>query len=157
MHRRDHLRASKVMADRTAHGPKIAFAGNSEISAIHGEQPVTGVTLRDTRSGEQRELAATGVFVAVGHVPRTELLVGQVALAPRGTSSSRAAPPRPTPPASSHTATPWTTPIARRSPRPGPDAQQRSTRSASSLPRARQPVSHLACGHLPTPPVAAHS
>jgi len=72
------------MADRAANDPKIAFAWNSEIAAIHGEQKVTGVTLRDALTGEQRELAATGVFVAIGHVPRTELLVGQVALDPAG-------------------------------------------------------------------------
>jgi thioredoxin reductase (NADPH) len=84
VHRRGELRASKIMADRAANDPKIDFAWNSEIAAIHGEQKVTGVTLRDTRTGEQRELPATGVFVAIGHVPRTELLVGQVALDPAG-------------------------------------------------------------------------
>jgi thioredoxin reductase (NADPH) len=80
VHRRDQLRASKIMADRAMNDPKIEFAWNSEVVAIHGENKVTGVTLRDTRTGEERELAAGGLFVAIGHVPRTELLVGQVDL-----------------------------------------------------------------------------
>src|SRR5215218_10443015 len=80
VHRRDELRASKIMADRAMNDPKIEFAWNSEVVAIHGENKVTGVTLRDTRTGEERELAAGGLFVAIGHVPRTELLVGQVDL-----------------------------------------------------------------------------
>ena len=80
VHRRDQLRASKIMADRARKDPKIEFAWNSEVVAIHGENKVTGVTLRDTRTGEERELAAGGLFVAIGHVPRTELVVGQVDL-----------------------------------------------------------------------------
>ena len=84
VHRRDQLRASKIMADRAQNDPKIAFAWNSEIVAIHGDQKVTGVTLRDTLSGVERDVPATGVFVAIGHVPRTELLVGQVDLDPEG-------------------------------------------------------------------------
>lgn len=84
VHRRDHLRASKIMADRAAADPKIQFAWNSEVVAIHGDAKVTGITLRDTRTGETREHPATGVFVAIGHVPRTELLVGQVDLDAEG-------------------------------------------------------------------------
>ena len=80
VHRRDQLRASKIMADRAANDPKIEFAWNSEVVAIHGDEKVTGVTLRDTVTGEEREHPATGVFVAIGHVPRTELLVGQLDL-----------------------------------------------------------------------------
>jgi thioredoxin reductase (NADPH) len=80
VHRRDALRASAIMAARAAADPKIAFAWNSEVVAIHGDDKVTGVTLRDTVTGEQRELAAGGVFVAIGHEPRTELLSGQVEL-----------------------------------------------------------------------------
>ncbi|MDC7123890.1 FAD-dependent oxidoreductase, partial [Cellulomonas fimi] len=71
VHRRDQLRASKIMADRAAADPKIEFAWNSEVVAIHGEDKVTGVTLRDTVTGQTREHPATGVFVAIGHVPRT--------------------------------------------------------------------------------------
>lgn len=83
VHRRDELRASKIMADRAMADPKIEFAWNSEVVAIHGEEKLTGVTLRDT-SGAERELAATGLFVAIGHVPRSDLLVGQVALDANG-------------------------------------------------------------------------
>lgn len=84
VHRRDQLRASKIMADRAANDPKIEFAWNSEVVAIHGDAKVTGVTLRDTITGETREHPATGVFVAIGHVPRSELLVGQVDLDDEG-------------------------------------------------------------------------
>jgi len=84
VHRRDQLRASKIMADRAANDEKIEFAWNSEIVAIHGDAKVTGVTLRDTVTGETREHPATGVFVAIGHVPRSELLVGQVDLDENG-------------------------------------------------------------------------
>ena len=84
VHRRDHLRASKIMADRAANDPKIEFAWNSEVVGIHGDAKVTGVTLRDTITGETREHPATGVFVAIGHVPRSELLVGQVDLDDEG-------------------------------------------------------------------------
>ncbi|WP_258725093.1 thioredoxin-disulfide reductase [Cellulomonas sp. NS3] len=84
VHRRDRLRASKIMADRAANDPKIDFAWNSEVVAIHGADKVSGVTLRDTVTGETREHPATGVFVAIGHVPRTELLHGQVELDENG-------------------------------------------------------------------------
>jgi thioredoxin reductase (NADPH) len=84
VHRRGELRASRIMADRAKNDPKIEFAWHSEVVAIHGENKVTGVTLRDTRTGEERELAAGGLFVAIGHVPRTELLVGQVDLDENG-------------------------------------------------------------------------
>ena len=80
VHRRDELRASKIMAARAMANEKIEFAWNSEVAAIHGENKVSGVTLRDTVTGEERELDATGVFVAIGHRPRTEILAGQVHL-----------------------------------------------------------------------------
>ncbi|WP_227425846.1 thioredoxin-disulfide reductase [Pengzhenrongella sicca] len=84
VHRRGELRASKIMADRAYNDPKIDFAWHSEVAAIHGEGKVSGVTLRDTRTGAEREVAAGGVFVAIGHLPRTELLVGQVDLDENG-------------------------------------------------------------------------
>ncbi len=80
VHRRDELRASKIMADRALNDPKMRFAWNSEVVAIHGTTKVTGVRLRDTVTGEERDLDATGVFVAIGHIPRNELVVGAVAL-----------------------------------------------------------------------------
>ncbi|KSW29930.1 thioredoxin-disulfide reductase [Cellulomonas sp. B6] len=84
VHRRDELRASKIMADRAFADPKISFAWNSEVAAIHGDEKVTGVTLRDTVTGEEREVGAGGLFVAIGHVPRTDLLLGQVELDENG-------------------------------------------------------------------------
>jgi thioredoxin reductase (NADPH) len=84
VHRRDSLRASKVMQDRAFANEKISFAWNSEVAAIHGENKVTGLTLRDTVTGEEREIEATGLFVAIGHDPRSELLPGQVDLDDEG-------------------------------------------------------------------------
>jgi len=84
VHRRDELRASKIMADRAMNDPKIEFAWNSTVVAIHGETKVTGATLRDTVTGAEREVPVGGVFVAIGHTPRTELVVEQVDLDPEG-------------------------------------------------------------------------
>lgn len=78
VHRRDEFRASRIMADRAAANPKIRYAWNSEVTAIHGDIKVTGVSLRDTVDGSTRELAVTGVFVAIGHLPRNELITGAV-------------------------------------------------------------------------------
>ncbi|MFC1417584.1 thioredoxin-disulfide reductase [Streptacidiphilus cavernicola] len=80
VHRRDSLRASKTMQDRAIADPKISFAWNSEVAEIHGETKLSGLTLRDTVTGETRELPVTGLFIAVGHDPRTELFKGQLAL-----------------------------------------------------------------------------
>ena len=80
VHRRDELRASKIMADRALNDPKISFAWNSEVVGIVGENRVESVVLRDTVTGEASTLDATALFVAIGHEPRTELLVGQVDL-----------------------------------------------------------------------------
>ncbi|MFE1589529.1 thioredoxin-disulfide reductase [Streptomyces sp. NPDC059402] len=80
VHRRDTLRASKVMANRAAHDPKIRFLWNSEVAEIHGDDRLTGLTLRSTRTGELRPLPVTGLFVAIGHDPRTELVKGQLDL-----------------------------------------------------------------------------
>ncbi|WP_414467270.1 thioredoxin-disulfide reductase [Kytococcus schroeteri] len=80
VHRRDALRASKVMADRAAADPKIEFAWNSEVSEILGEDKLSGVRLRDTQTGEERELDVTGLFIAIGHDPRNELVKGQIDL-----------------------------------------------------------------------------
>jgi len=84
VHRRDQLRASKIMADRAFANDKISFAWNSEVADLHGEGKLTGVTLRDTVTGETRELAVTGLFVAIGHDPRNELVKGVVDTDPEG-------------------------------------------------------------------------
>lgn len=80
VHRRDELRASKIMADRAMADPKIRFEWNSQVTQILGEDRVTGVRLRDTLTGAERDLDAGAVFVAIGHLPRTELVRGQVEL-----------------------------------------------------------------------------
>jgi thioredoxin-disulfide reductase len=80
VHRREELRASKIMAARALGNEKIAFAWNSTVEAIHGGDKVTGVSLVDTRTGQRRLLAVTGVFVAIGHDPRSELIRGVVDL-----------------------------------------------------------------------------
>jgi thioredoxin reductase (NADPH) len=84
VHRRDELRGSKIMQERAFADPKIEFAWNSEVAEIHGDDTVTGLTLRDTVTGETRELPATGLFIAIGHDPRSELLTGQVDLDDEG-------------------------------------------------------------------------
>jgi thioredoxin reductase (NADPH) len=84
VHRRDELRASKIMQDRAMADPKIEIAWNSAVEAIHGDDKLTGLTLVDTVTGEKRELAATGLFIAIGHDPRSELLHGQVRLDEEG-------------------------------------------------------------------------
>jgi thioredoxin reductase (NADPH) len=84
VHRRDTLRASRIMADRAELNPKIRWAWNSEVVGILGEGTVTGIRLRDTRTGAERELAVGGLFIAIGHEPRSELLTGQVDLDAEG-------------------------------------------------------------------------
>ncbi|WP_228976199.1 thioredoxin-disulfide reductase [Streptomyces sp. DH12] len=84
VHRRDSLRASKAMQDRAFADSKIKFAWDSEVASIHGEQKLTGLTLRNTKSGETSELPVTGLFIAVGHDPRTELFKGQLELDDEG-------------------------------------------------------------------------
>ncbi|MFE5589321.1 thioredoxin-disulfide reductase [Streptomyces sp. NPDC056549] len=84
VHRRDTLRASKAMQERAFADPKISFAWDSEVTEIHGEQKLSGLTLRDTKTGATRELAVTGLFIAVGHDPRTELFKGQLDLDEEG-------------------------------------------------------------------------
>ncbi|MCQ6552115.1 thioredoxin-disulfide reductase [Streptomyces sp. C10-9-1] len=84
VHRRDTLRASKAMQDRAFGDPKISFAWDSEVAEIHGEQKLSGLTLRNTKTGELSQLAVTGLFIAVGHDPRTELFKGQLELDDEG-------------------------------------------------------------------------
>ena len=74
VHRRDELRASAAMAKRAQEDPKISFAWNSRVVELHGEDSLTAVTLEDTVTGERRRLEASGLFVAIGQVPRSELV-----------------------------------------------------------------------------------
>ncbi len=80
VHRRDTLRASKIMAARVERDPKITPAWHSEIVGMSGAKTLESLTLRDVRTGETRELTVQGLFEAIGHIPRSELLVGQVHL-----------------------------------------------------------------------------
>ncbi|MEU2994611.1 thioredoxin-disulfide reductase [Streptomyces griseoincarnatus] len=85
VHRRDTLRASKAMQERAFADPKISFAFNSEVAEIREEGgKLVGLTLRDTVTGKTSELPATGLFVAIGHDPRTELVTGQLDLDDEG-------------------------------------------------------------------------
>ncbi|MEU9861688.1 thioredoxin-disulfide reductase [Streptomyces sp. NPDC047971] len=84
VHRRDSLRASKAMQERAFADPKIKFAWDSEVAEIHGDQKLSGLTLRNTKTGETSELPVTGLFIAVGHDPRTELFKGQLELDAEG-------------------------------------------------------------------------
>jgi thioredoxin reductase (NADPH) len=78
VHRRDKLRASKIMQDRAFDNPKIGFRWNSEVAEVLGEGKVSGLRLRDTKTAEESTLPVNGVFVAIGHEPRTELFAGQL-------------------------------------------------------------------------------
>jgi thioredoxin reductase (NADPH) len=80
VHRRDELRASKIMAARAFKNPKIKFAWNSVVTGIHGEKTLTSITLKDTVTGAVRELPVSGLFIAIGHDPRSDLVKGQVHL-----------------------------------------------------------------------------
>ncbi len=84
VHRRDQLRGSKIMQDRAFANDKIAFEWNAEVAELHGEDKLEGITLRDTVTGELRRIDATGLFIAIGHDPRSELLKGQVELDDEG-------------------------------------------------------------------------
>ena len=84
IHRRDELRASKIMQDRAFADPKLEIIWNAEIASIEGDDRLAGVTLRDTVTGETRPLEVTGLFIAIGHDPRSELLQGQVDLDDEG-------------------------------------------------------------------------
>ncbi|MFB7877119.1 MULTISPECIES: thioredoxin-disulfide reductase [unclassified Nocardia] len=84
VHRREEFRASRIMLERAKTNDKIEFVLNAEVVKVNGENSVSSLTLRDTRTGEESELAATGLFVAIGHDPRSELVKGQVALDAEG-------------------------------------------------------------------------
>ncbi|WP_426247267.1 thioredoxin-disulfide reductase [Nocardioides sp. LHG3406-4] len=80
VHRRGELRASKIMQERAFADPKLEMVWNSEVASIEGGDRLESITLRDTVTGAERPLAVTGLFIAIGHDPRSELLTGQVDL-----------------------------------------------------------------------------
>jgi len=84
IHRREELRASRIMQERAFADPKISFAWNSEVVGVLGEDRVTGVRLRDTVTGAERILDVEGLFIAIGHDPRSELFRGQLDLDDEG-------------------------------------------------------------------------
>jgi thioredoxin reductase (NADPH) len=84
IHRRDEFRASRIMLERAKDNEKITFLTNTQVLEVEGDSRVTGVRLRNSVSGEESTLAVTGVFVAIGHDPRSELVRGQVDLDPAG-------------------------------------------------------------------------
>lgn len=84
VHRRDEFRASRIMLERARANDKIRFLTNTAVLAVDGESTVTGLQVRDTRTGEESALAVTGVFIAIGHDPRSELVRGAVDIDPAG-------------------------------------------------------------------------
>ncbi|NKZ05305.1 thioredoxin-disulfide reductase [Actinomadura latina] len=78
IHRRDELRASKIMQDRAFANDKIRFLWDSEVASIQGDDRVTGVTVRNIKTGAESSLEITGLFIAIGHDPRSELFAGQL-------------------------------------------------------------------------------
>ena len=80
IHRRDELRASKIMQDRALANPKIEFRWNAEVIDATGDDKLSSIRLRDTVTGEESDLAVTGMFVAIGHIPTTALFAGQLEL-----------------------------------------------------------------------------
>lgn len=85
VHRRDTLRASKIMADRALAHPKIEFIWDSEVIGIAGEQKVTAMNLRNLKTGAEQEVPVTGMFVAIGNDPRTDLVKDVLTLTAEGT------------------------------------------------------------------------
>ncbi|MET8894678.1 thioredoxin-disulfide reductase [Streptomyces albogriseolus] len=84
VHRRDTLRASKAMQERAFADPKISFVWDSEVAEILGDQKLSGLKLRNVKTSELSDLAVTGLFIAIGHDPRTELFKGQLDLDEEG-------------------------------------------------------------------------
>lgn len=84
VHRRDEFRASKIMAERALAHEKIDVIWNTIVTEIHGDNSVTGVTLEDTGTGEQRHFPTSGVFIAIGHKPNTDIFAGQLELDENG-------------------------------------------------------------------------
>lgn len=87
IHRRDQLRASKIMEERAKKNPKISFLWDSVVEEIHGDPKdggVTGIKLKNVKSGESQDFNCDGVFIAIGHEPNTQLFVGQLELDEKG-------------------------------------------------------------------------
>ena len=135
--RRDQLRASKIMQERAFSNPKIEVRWNTVVTEIVGDTKLDHIVVEDVVTGEQSQLAVTGLFVAIGHRPNTDLVKGQLELEDNGYLDHRpaaAGPPPPTSRACSPAATCRTTPTGRPSRRPARAARPPSTPSAGSRP-----------------------
>jgi thioredoxin reductase (NADPH) len=84
VHRRDTLRASKIMQERATKNPKISFIWDSEVLEVLGQDAVTGVRLRNLKNSQTQDVPCEGLFVAIGHEPNTDFLKGQISLDPKG-------------------------------------------------------------------------
>jgi thioredoxin reductase (NADPH) len=84
VHRRDTLRASKIMQERAFANPKIKFQWDSDVVSMEGEGKISGLRVRNVHTGEETVLPVGGVFIAIGHLPRSELFVDQLATTPEG-------------------------------------------------------------------------
>ena len=84
IHRREELRASRIMQDRARANPKIRFLWNTVVEQVHGDEEITGLRLKNRVTGEESDLEVGGLFVAIGHEPNTGFLGGEVELAPNG-------------------------------------------------------------------------
>jgi thioredoxin reductase (NADPH) len=80
VHRRQELRASKIMQERVLENPKVEMAWNSSVVDVHGDEMITGVRMKDTVTGEERDVDCAGLFIAIGHEPNTKFLDGQITL-----------------------------------------------------------------------------
>ncbi len=84
IHRRDEFRASKIMVKKAADNPKIEFVMNATVVDVLGDEVVTGVRLKNTKTGEESDLAVDGMFLAIGHTPNTKLFAGQIDVDEKG-------------------------------------------------------------------------
>ena len=148
VHRRDDFRASKIMIERAKNDPKMRWRTNAVVTGVVGDGSVSGLRLRDTKTGEESTLDVTGMFVAIGHDPRSELVRGQVGTDEAGYVLTDAPGPARASPVSSPAVTSSTTPTARPSRPPAPAAPRRSTPSVGS-PRVRSSPSSPAAATAP--------
>ena len=134
VHRRDTLRASKIMQDKAFANPKIEFIWDSEVADVHdvGKGEVTGIVVRNLKTGQLSELPLDGVFIAIGHTPNTSLFEGQIELDANGYIVTHARHRRRACRVCLRRATCRITSTARRSPPPARAAWPRSTPSATS-------------------------
>jgi thioredoxin reductase (NADPH) len=138
IHRRDELRASKIMQERAFQNDKVDFAWNTTVDEVLGDGSVQAVRLRDVDTGDRRDLEVGGLFVAIGHIPNTSVLEGQLEME-NGYIVVRE-PTTATSVEGVFAAGDVVDHVSRRSPRPGWGARPRSTRSASSRPTATRPA-----------------